>query len=223
MSSKLKPADRIRTEIEQRIAAGDYLDGEKLNEVALAEQFAVSRTPLREALQALRAVGLVELIPNRGAFVRRPSMTRLVEMFEMMAQMEGWCVKLATRRVTAAQRLYMGQAARDCESALAAGQIDAYYAANNRLHHMIYQASGNAFLAEETENLYRRLDPFRRRQLDMVGRLEQSMSEHTAILEAMDLGDEDRASELMRLHVNTLGATYSDYLTLMEGRRSSAG
>ncbi len=200
---------------------GDYLDGEKLNEVALADQFQVSRTPLREALQGLRATGLVELIPNRGAFVRRPSMTRLVEMFEMMGQLEAWCVSLATRRITGAQRIYLRQAARDCEAALAEGRHDAYYAANNRLHRTIYEASGNEFLAEETQRLLERLHPFRRRQLDVTGRLQQSMREHSAILDAMDLGDADRAAELMRGHINTLGDTYYQYINLVEDRRSS--
>ncbi|WP_118136143.1 GntR family transcriptional regulator [Oceanicella sp. SM1341] len=221
MDSKSRVADRIRSEIEQRIAMGDYLDGEKLNEVALADQFQVSRTPLREALQGLRATGLVELIPNRGAFVRRPSMTRLVEMFEMMGQLEAWCVSLATRRITGAQRIYLRQAARDCEAALAEGRHDAYYAANNRLHRTIYEASGNEFLAEETQRLLERLHPFRRRQLDVTGRLQQSMREHSAILDAMDLGDADRAAELMRGHINTLGDTYYQYINLVEDRRSS--
>ncbi|SFO62957.1 DNA-binding transcriptional regulator, GntR family [Cohaesibacter marisflavi] len=216
MTNKYKASALICSEIEQKIATGAYKDGEKLNEAALSEQFNVSRTPLREAFQILDGIGLVELIPNRGAFVRRPSMTRLVEMFEFMAELEAWCVKLATRRLTSAQQLYLKRAASDCARALKEGKNDDYYEANNRLHGMIYQASGNAVLEEETLRMHRRLRPFRRKQLDVSGRLEQSMQEHDDILAAMDEGDEEKAAELMRKHIYTLGNTYDQYLAALE-------
>ncbi|MFT3688843.1 GntR family transcriptional regulator [Paenirhodobacter sp.] len=216
MTLTARASDRIRTEIEQRIAAGVYQNGEKLNEVALAEQFAASRTPLREALQTLAADGLVELIPNRGAFVRRPSVTRLVEMFEVMAELEAWCVRLATRRVTAAQRVLMGQASHDCAAALAANRPGLYYEANNRLHNLIYEASGNGFLAEETRRLQRRLRPFRRHQLDVSGRLEASMREHEAILAAMDAGDPVSAEKRMRDHIGAQNRSYDRFLETVQ-------
>lgn len=217
MTDNSRIAGRICSIIEQRIASGAYGDGEKLSEVALAEQLDVSRTPLREAFQMLESVGLVELIPRRGAFVKRPSMTRLVEMFEVMAELEAWCVRLATKRITAAQKLYLRQAAQDCEAALEAGTADRYYEANNRLHGMIYEASGNQVLAEETQRMHRRLRPFRRQQLDVTGRLAKSMQEHDGILDAMEQGDAERAADLMRQHINTLSTTYDSYLTSMGG------
>ncbi|APZ50430.1 GntR family transcriptional regulator [Salipiger abyssi] len=212
MTDHLKTAARICSIIEQRIASGAYEDGDKLSEMALAEQLKVSRTPLREAFQMLESIGLVTLIPRRGAFVKRPTMTRLVEMFEVMAELEAWCVRLATKRITPAQRLYLRQAAQDCEAALQAGAPDRYYEANNRLHGMIYEASGNQVLAEETQRMHRRLRPFRRQQLDVSGRLAKSMKEHADILDAMNAGDADRAADLMRLHINTLSSTYDSYL-----------
>ncbi|NDW01239.1 GntR family transcriptional regulator [Salipiger sp. PrR002] len=212
MSDNSRTATRICSIIEQRIASGAYQDGDKLSEVALAEQLEVSRTPLREAFLTLEAIGLVELIPRRGAFVRRPSMTRLVEMFEVMAGLEAWCVRLAAQRITPAQRLYLRRAAQDCEAALKEGAADRYYEANNRLHGMIYEASGNQVLAEEAKRMDRRLRPFRRRQLDVTGRLEKSMQEHTSILDAMERGEADHAAELMRQHINSLSSTYDVYL-----------
>ncbi len=213
-------ATKICSVIEQRIASGAYKDGEKLSEVALAEQLEVSRTPLREAFQMLAAIGLVELIPRRGAFVRKPSLTRLIEMFEVMAELEAWCVRLATKRITPAQRLLLGQAAEDCEAALRAGEAGRYYEANTRLHGMIYEASGNQVLAEEAQRMNRRLRPFRRQQLDVSGRLELSMQEHAAILKAMDTGDSVAAGDLMRDHISSLQTTYDRYLaTLDDGPR----
>lgn len=216
MTLKVKASERIRTEIEQRIAAGVYHDGEKLNEVALAEQFDASRTPLREALQTLAADGLVELIPNRGAFVRRPSVTRLIEMFEVMAELEAWCVRLATKRMTVAQRTLMRHASADCAAALSANRPDLYYEANNRLHGLIYEASGNSILAEETLRMQRRLRPFRRQQLDVSGRLDASMREHEAVLAAMDAGDPADASERMRDHISAQNRSYDRFMETLQ-------
>ncbi len=216
MSEKYKASTLICLKLEQLIAAGAYENDEKLNESVLTEQFNVSRTPLREAFQILEGIGLVELVPNRGAFVRRPTMTQLVEMFEVMAELEAWCVKLATRRITPAQLLYLHRAARDCETAYEAREVDEYYEANNRLHGMIYQASGNSVLVEETQRMHRRLRPFRRKQLDVEGRLPQSMQEHAEILAAMEEGDSELAAEKMRKHIYTLGSTYDQYLSSLE-------
>lgn len=215
MSDASNTATRICSFIEQQIASGAYRNGEKLSEVALAEKLDVSRTPLREAFQMLAAIGLVELIPRRGAFVRRPTVTRLVEMFEVMAELEAWCVRLATKRITPAQRLYLRQAALDCEAALRAGEPGRYYEANNRLHGMIYEASGNQVLAEETQRMHRRLRPFRRQQLDVTGRLADSMQEHSDILAAMERGEAEAAAELMRGHINSLSTTYDRYLATL--------
>ncbi|MBE9640507.1 GntR family transcriptional regulator [Salipiger mangrovisoli] len=215
MTDNSRAATRVCTIIEQRIASGAYRDGDKLSEVALAEQLEVSRTPLREAFQTLAAIGLVELIPRRGAFVKRPSMTRLVEMFEVMAELEAWCVRLATRRMTAAQRLYLRQAALDCERALKEGAADRYHEANNRLHGKIYEASGNQVLAEEAQRMDRRLRPFRRRQLDVSGRLAASMREHGGFLDAMERGEADKAADLMRAHIMSLSTTYDRYLAML--------
>lgn len=215
MITASKSAAKICADIEKMISEGAFEDGDKLNEVFLAKQFSVSRTPLREAFLILESIGLIELIPNRGAFVKRPTMERLVEMFEVMAELEAWCVTRAATRITPAQKLYLRQAAADCEAALREEKVGPYYEANHRLHETIYEASGNAVLAEETKRMHRRLRPFRRKQLEMGGRLEQSMGEHTAILKAIESGNGDEAAELMRGHINNLSRTYNDYVQLI--------
>ena len=93
-------ADTIADELEELIFDGTFPDGERLDEVRLAEHFGVSRTPLREALQRLARSGLVELIPRRGAFVRQPGPVELLEMFEVMAEVEAVCGRLAARRIS---------------------------------------------------------------------------------------------------------------------------
>ena len=82
---KLKRSDQIAESLEQLVFQGKYEDGERLDEIKLAEQFGVSRTPIREALQRLVMSGMAVQIPSRGVFIRQPGPVELVEMFETMA------------------------------------------------------------------------------------------------------------------------------------------
>ncbi len=171
-------ADSIRETLEQLIITGAFVDGDRLDETRLSERFNVSRTPLREALQMLAASGLVQLVPHRGAYVRHPGVVEMVQMFEVMAELEGMCGRLAARRLTDDDLSALRQAAADCETALQGGDADAYYHENERLHQLLYAASGNGFLAAEALRLQKRLQPFRRLQLRLRGRMAQSMAEH---------------------------------------------
>ena len=192
-----RSADRIREELEQAIVSGAFADGERLDEVSLSEQFKVSRTPVREALHALSASGLVEHLPRRGAFVRYPSFRRLIEMFEVMAELEGMCGRLAARRITDNGIAKLGKALLACETAYEAGDTDRYYRENELFHHIIYEAGGNTFLATEASRLHRRLRPFRRLQLRVRNRMQQSLDEHRQIFEAIRKGDGDEAQQHM--------------------------
>ncbi len=205
-------AESIRRTLEHLIITGEFADGERLDEIRLAERFSVSRTPLREAFQTLAATGLLELVPRRGAYVRHPSIIELVEMFEVMAELEGMCGRLAARRVTEEDLETINQAAMACETALEQGDTDAYYRENERLHELWYEASGNGFLAAEARRLQRRLQPFRRTQLHVRGRKEQSMAEHRAIIKALADGDPDRAERELRDHVAIQGEKFNDLM-----------
>ncbi|WP_138467180.1 GntR family transcriptional regulator [Poseidonocella sp. HB161398] len=201
-------ADIIAAELEERICDGTFADGERLDEVRLAEQFGVSRTPLREALQKLALSGLVEQLPRRGVFVRQPGPVELMEMFEVMAEMEAVCGRLAAGRISDAALAELDAANAMCRRAVTTQDADAYYLENERFHHIIYRESGNAFLAQETGALHRRLKPFRRMQLRLRGRLPQSMGEHEEIVAALRAGDGERAAADLRAHVAVQGEKF---------------
>ena len=96
--------DQMVKVIADWIIAGDYSPGEKLEEPALAVRFAVSRTPVREALGQLSAMGLVDRRPNRGAIVAVVSEAHLSSMFESMAELEAICARFSAERMTAEER-----------------------------------------------------------------------------------------------------------------------
>ena len=211
-----RSADKIRESIEQRIVEGEFKDGERLDEVRLASLFGVSRTPLREALRMLAGSGLVELIPSRGAFVRHPGIVELVEMFEVMAELEALCGRLAARRISSGELAKLSVAARACEQALEDKDPDAYYHRNEEFHQLIYKAGGNTFLVAEAIRLQKRLRPFRRMQLRVRGRLQQSMIEHGAILKALEDGNAVAAADALRGHVTVQGERFHDLLASYE-------
>lgn len=214
-------ADSIRQTLEQLIITGEFADGERLDEIRLSERFAVSRTPLREAFQMLAASGLLELVPRRGAYVRQPGIVELVEMFEVMAELEGMCGRLAARRISDRELEDLNKAAEACETALSAGNSDAYYRENEQLHNLLYDASGNSFLAGEARKLQRRLQPFRRMQLQVRGRMQQSMDEHRAIISALENGDPQRAENELRGHVAIQGEKFNDLMAQLNRSKLS--
>ncbi|NNF24859.1 MAG: GntR family transcriptional regulator [Rhodobacteraceae bacterium] len=203
-----KRSDEIASELENMILEAKFNDGERLDEVQLADRFSVSRTPIREALQRLAQSGLVEQIPRRGVFVRQPGAIELLEMFEVMGELEAACARLAAVRITDEALEELAHTNARCEAVVAAQDAERYYAENERFHRIIYKQSGNGFLEGETMRLQRRLKPFRRLQLRLRGRLRQSMSEHESIVTALTNGDADAAAELMRNHVAVQGEKF---------------
>lgn len=212
-------ADSIAGELEELIFDGTFADGDRLDEVRLAEQFGVSRTPLREAFQRLALSGLVQLIPRRGAFVRQPGPVELMEMFEVMAELEAVCGRLAAKRISDQALDELNDANAKCQAAVDAQDSDAYYVENERFHRILYRESGNGFLEQEACKLHKRLKPFRRQQLRFRGRLAQSMDEHKAVVQALVRGDGEAAANALRDHVAVQGEKFH---TLMASLKSAA-
>ncbi len=207
------PSAKIRDSLEQRIVEGELGNGKRLDETELSGFYGVSRTPVREALQRLAESGLAEHLPRRGTFVRAPSLSQLVEMFEVMAELECMAIRLAARRATAKDIDALEKDNETCRAAVAADDTKKYYEVNARLHGRIYQMSGNSFLASEARRLHDRLRPFRRLQLRVRGRMEESMAEHDIILAALRDGDANGAMETMKKHITIVGVRFNDLVS----------
>ena len=98
MVKKSTRSELLLQEIEELIIDGKLKPGERLDEAVLAKKFGVSRTPVREALRGLTAIGLVDNSGRQGAEVSQVSVSMLIEMFEVMAVFEGMCAQFAARR-----------------------------------------------------------------------------------------------------------------------------
>ncbi len=206
-----KPGD-IREALEQEIVTGVHPAGARLDEQGLADRFGVSRTPVREAIGHLASAGLVEQIPNQGAFVRRVGLAELVEMFEVMAELEAMAGRLAARRGDATGLAELQAALDACDAAATAGDTDGYYYENERFHQLIYELCGNGFLAGEARRLHRRLKTYRRLQLRVGHRLGQSLAEHRQIVAAIVAGDGEAAARALQAHIAVQGERFGDFV-----------
>ncbi len=203
-------SERLRESIEEEITTGQLLPGTRLDEVELANRFGVSRTPIREALTLLHGEGLVESRPRRGSVVAQMPPQRLVEMFEVMAELEAMCVRLAARRMSDEDLALIRTEHAACSDAAAKQDTDAYFYANERFHFALYTASHNAFLFEQSISVQRKLRPYRRLQLRVRNRMQRSLEEHQSIVDALVAGDVDRAVQSVRDHVIVQGERFAD-------------
>ena len=209
----------LAEQVAELVLSGEIAPGMKLDEQMLAQRFDVSRTPVREALRQLASSGLIELKPNRGAFVPRVTPGQLEEMFTAMAELEAACARLAAMSMSPIERrelsrlhLHMGEQARG-------GQITEFVDANERLHSMIYSGAHNAILGEATTSLRRRLALYRRSQFRTAGRLPRSHAEHDEVVKAIVSGDPVRAHAAMLHHVGLVEASYEKLIAKVSDLR----
>lgn len=201
---------RLRDALEEEIAEGRLPPGYRLDETELARRFGVSRTPIREALMQLAATGLVVSRPRRGSVVASLTPTELMEMFEVMAELEGMAGRLAARRWDSADEARLKATHIACREAAEAGDADGYYYENEQFHDSIYAASHSSFLYLECIGLHRRLRPYRRLQLRVANRVTDSFREHDAIVEAIMARDATAAQQRLHDHVSMQGNRFAD-------------
>lgn len=204
-----RTAQTLREALEDDIAMGRLQPGDRLDEVGLANRFAVSRIELSVA-------GLVEIRPRRGAFVVKIGVPALIEMFEVMAELEGMCGRLAARRLTDADEVRLIEAHEACRAAAESEDPDDYYRENQRFHDAIYAACQNGFLADQARALHNRLKVYRRLQLRVRNRVQNSLAEHQAVVDAIRAGDADRAGNLLRSHILIQGERFNDFVASVQ-------
>jgi DNA-binding GntR family transcriptional regulator len=210
---KRSNTQKLKDALEEDIINGRLRPGEKLDHDALARKYSVSRTPIREAIQQLVVSGLVTVKPKKGTFVAKVGIDQLIEMFEVMAELEGMCGRLAARRIQPEELAALEKALLRCEDPDVIADPDEYYYENEEFHNCIYSASHNDFLASETRQLKQRLKPYRRLQLQVRNRVRTSIDEHHHIFEAIKASKETEPEQCLKSHVLIQGARFSDFVS----------
>jgi DNA-binding GntR family transcriptional regulator len=193
----LDVADRIRELIYTRVLnPGDWID-----EIELSAKLGISRTPLREALKVLNRENLVDLVSRKGCRVKQLDDEELLELFPVMASMEGLCANLATQKLEASDLERLEQIHARLETHAESADVDRYYEANREFHRAIQELAGNRWLSRISEELRNVLVLARHRQLTAEGRLQASLEEHRNIMQALRKGDAEAASQAMFNHL----------------------
>ena len=187
--------------IRDRILKGEYGIGERIKENQLAEEFRVSRTPIREAIKQLEAEGLIESIPNRGSFTRGFSKMDIEDIYAVRAVVEVLAVRWAVGRITDAE---VGRLQEEYEimefytnkkDGKKVGEI------NRRFHEIVYNASGRRFLIHTLKSYQEYVEQTRKVTVYCDDNLKSILAEHRGILDALKQRDENLAAERMRAHL----------------------
>jgi DNA-binding GntR family transcriptional regulator len=189
--------DTAYESIKADILAGDLTPGSAISEAERAEALRTSRTPIREALQALAQEGLVEVFPKRGTFVARLSARDVRESFEMREAVETACARLAAERRTEEDLARMRAAAADRSTPAV---DDGHYLSLADFHHVIVLAAQNRYLAQAFEGTASRID-LASRLASRVDTEQEPGSTHLAVYEAIVRRDGAAAEEAMRRHL----------------------
>lgn len=204
-------AEELRLQIADEIVRGTIAPGSALDETTLARRFAVSRTPVREAIRMLAASGLVDMRAHRAAIVAQPDEKQLTGMFEAMADLEALCAGYAAERMTAPERRSLETLHERLRALIQSGDPQRYHEGNETFHGSIYAGAHNAYLAEITLATRARVQPFRRAQFRNLGRLAKSHVEHARVVEAIQRGDRQTAAQTMYHHIITVRDEYEAY------------
>jgi DNA-binding GntR family transcriptional regulator len=193
--------DEVAAKLRERIFDGVQAPGSFIDELGLCSEWAISRTPLREALKVLAAEGLVRHEPRRGCFVNQITERDLDEIFPVIALLEGRCAYEAASNATDADLAALEQLHERLNRCAKARRINDYYQVNFAIHEAIITLANNRWLAQVIGDLRKIVKLARLQQLHAPGRLDQSLSEHMAVFAALKARDAEGAEAAMRTHL----------------------
>ena len=194
---------RVIAEMRRRIISVDLPPDVNLSELALAEEFGVSRTPVREAFKQLQTEGLVEIRPRVGTFVTTPSRREINELFEMKELLEGAAARLLAQRGRVPELDRLEENLREADAAVQRDDTARYAELVQEFHDLLIVGSDNRKLEAHYRTLMNQLAYPRlvTTSLSQPGRPAQSDQEHHRVVELIAAKDGDSAERVMREHV----------------------
>ena len=190
-------ADRLREQIFSKLLSpGSWLD-----EQSLANEFGISRTPMREAIKVLASEGLVTIKMRRGAYVTEVAKTDLEQIFTILSLLEGQAAKETAIKATEAELNQLDDLHHRLEKAAADRDLEQFFEINVKFHELIQEIAGNKWMNGVIADLRKVLKLHRKDSLTSTDRLQNSLVEHREILRALLKRDEQAAEIAMRIHL----------------------
>ncbi len=188
--------------LRQRIFKRELEPGSWIDELRIAEEYGISRTPLREALKVLAAEGLVTMKVRRGAYVTEVSSSDLADVYHLLSLLESDAAGVVAARATDAELAELKALHAELEAAALPGtaNTDAFFAVNERFHMRLLEIANNRWRDQMVADLRKVMKLNRHNSLLKTGRIEESLAEHRAIMAALLARDGQRTQQRMREH-----------------------
>ena len=199
-------------ELRRRILEGAYGAGLPLRQDALAEEFGISRIPIREALLQLEAEGLVRILPHRGAVVTALSVEEVEEVFELRGLLEPQLLRLSAPRLTGEDFAALRVILDEFGSELAAGHVGRWGELNTAFHMRLYSGGERPRTYAIVSNLLRDADRHTRMQLSYTDGRDRAQKEHVEILRLCEATQFREAGSLLRAHIKHAGASLMQFI-----------
>ncbi|MFL4970212.1 MAG: GntR family transcriptional regulator, partial [Xanthobacteraceae bacterium] len=187
----------------------------RLDERRLAQDFGISRTPVREAMAQLEREGFVRSVPRRGVYVVRKTKQEVIELITAWAALESMAARLITQNASDAEIARLRAMFATFENGTLHAKLDEYSAVNIEFHQTIIRMSHNGVLIDLAENLFTHMRMIRRKTIGEKDRVDRSIRDHMNIIEALEARAIERAEALVRDHALGLAdhvARYANYL-----------
>lgn len=201
VTDKYSLRGRVFHKLRDDILSGKYEEHEELKEVAIGEELGVSRTPVREAFRQLELEGLIQIIPNKGAYVTGITEKDVEDIYMIRSLLEGLCARWATRYITREQLEEMEENVYLAKFHAEKGHLEQLADLDNRFHEILYEACNSKMLEHQLKDFHQYVLRVRKKTLNSKNRGPQSNLEHEGILEAIKAGDEEQAQKLARNHM----------------------
>lgn len=182
MKKRSKALHQVVEYLEQSIAQGEYLPGEKLNMADIASKLGISRIPVSEAFQYMGKQGLIELIDNRGAYVKKYTIKEAFDIYQIWTQLELSSCKLMAENVNKNIDTLFNKNLAKQKKAVDESDFIGFTILNREFHLLIAQLSGNDFLVELIDNILKRVTVLRMLSLWSPDRLQESYQEHLDLI-----------------------------------------
>ena len=201
VTDKYSLRGRVFNKLRDDILSGKYEEYDELREVAIGEEMGVSRTPVREAFRQLELEGLIQIIPNKGAYVTGITEKDVRDIYMIRSMLEGLCARWATENINKEQLEEMEENVYLAKFHAQKGHYEQIAELDNRFHEILYEACNSKMLEHQLKDFHQYVLRVRRRTLSNTKRGLASNNEHELIMEAIRDKDADRAEKLANQHM----------------------
>ncbi len=201
VTDKFSLRGRVFHRLREDILSGKYKEGDELKEVAIGEELGVSRTPVREAFRQLELEGLIQIIPNKGAYVTGITEKDVKDIYMIRSLLEGLCARWACEHITEEQMEEMEENIYLSKFHAQKGHLEQLAELDNRFHEILYEACNSKMLEHQLRDFHEYVLRVRKKTLSNVNRGPKSNEEHEQIMEAIKAKDADKAEKLANMHM----------------------